>query len=264
MKLYQVDAFTRRRFHGNPAAVVPMEVFPEDTKLQAIAAENNLSETAYFTPVSGRPGSFNLRWFTPTVEVDLCGHATLASAHVLWSELGFAGDQIAFHSRSGELRVARDSDRYVLDLPEKLGERVEVSNDVIRALGREPAEVYVDSYTMCIFENKRDVHEVEPDMRAIAGLDAHGVIVTAPGAGHDFVSRFFAPALGVPEDPVTGSAHCALVPYWSRRLGKKELTAHQVSHRGGELWCRWDDAAHRVHLGGHAVTYLRGEISIND
>ena len=193
MKLFQVDAFTGRRFHGNPAAVVPLEVFPDDDKLQAIAQENNLSETAFITPRTDGAASFNLRWFTPALEVELCGHATLAAAHVVWTELGDERDTLAFDTRSGILTVKRDGARYTMDFPAIIGERVEPATDLIRALGREPSEVYRARNTMCVFDSKRQVLEIEPDAAGIAALDAFGVIATAPGTqarrtqGYQFV-----------------------------------------------------------------------------
>lgn len=262
MKIYQVDAFTRRRFHGNPAAVIPVETFPEDGTLLAIAGENNLSETAFFTRRTSGEADFHLRWFTPAAEVDLCGHATLAASHVLWTELGFERDRIVFDTRSGHLTVTRDGGRYSMDFPAAGGEPEEASTTVIRALGRQPAEVIRGMDLLCVFENKRDVHEIEPDLALLSAIETRGVIVTAPGAKHDFVSRFFAPSLGVAEDSVTGSAHCMLVPYWAKRIGRAELTAHQVSKRGGELWCKDIPGAGRVEIAGHAVTYLRGDIQI--
>lgn len=262
MNLYHVDAFTKRRFHGNPAAVVPMEVFADDAVLQAIAAENNLSETVFYTPQAHGPADYNIRWFTPTQEVDLCGHATLAAAHVLWNETRDTRETIVFESRSGLLTVSRDGDRIVLDFPELAAHPVDVTTPLVRALGRQPAEVFQAKNTLCVFENKRDIHELQPDFGLLAALPTFGVIVTAPASGHDFVCRYFAPRAGVPEDPVTGSAHCTLVPYWAKRLGKAALLSHQVSSRGGELWCRHDAQRARVHIAGHAVTYLRGTIEI--
>lgn len=266
MRLFQIDAFTSRRFHGNPAAVVPLEVFPDDARLQAIAEENRLSETAFFTKRSDRDADFNLRWFTPAKEVDLCGHATLATAHALWEELGHEAEAIRFDTRSGVLTVTRKDGRYAMDFPAIEGERVEATTDLVRALGREPDEVYRATNLMCVYGNKREVHEIDPDFPALARMGDDGgplgVIVTATGAGHDIVSRYFAPWAGVPEDPATGSAHCMLTPFWARRLGKRSISAHQVSKRGGELWCRYDEDRGRVELSGHAVTYLRGEIEI--
>ena len=264
MKIYQVDAFTKRLFHGNPAAVVPMEAFPDDTALQAIAAENNLAETAFFIPRGSGDANFHLRWFTPEVEVDLCGHATLAAAHVLWTEMGFEKEKIVFDGRSGLLTVSKDAEgRVELDFPAKPGEAVEITSTVVRALGREPVEMYRSDDLMCVFDNKRQVHELAPDFALLAGIEARGVIATAPGAGHDFVSRFFAPAVGINEDAVTGSAHCTLTPYWATKLGRDNLTAHQISKRGGELWCTNDRERGRVKISGNAVTYLRGEIHLS-
>lgn len=264
MKLYQVDAFTGRMFHGNPAAVVPLEVWPpEDSFMRAIAAENNLSETAFIVPRSAGEEDYAIRWFTPTEEVDLCGHATLASAHVLWTELGFESDSIVFASRSGPLTVSRRDGLLELDFPESSLEPAGVSTPLVRALGRQPAEAYRGKDLLCVFDNKRDVHELEPDFAALARVEGvRGVICTAPGASHDYVCRFFGPAVGVNEDPATGSAQCMLAPYWSKRLGKTTLAAHQVSARGGEMTCRVNDPAGRVKIAGHAVTYLKGEICL--
>lgn len=257
--LYQVDAFTRRLFHGNPASVVVLDKawLPDET-MQAIAAENNQAETAFV--LRGKGGKHALRWFTPTLEMDLCGHATLGAAHALWTHEKEKAKKLVFSSRSGALPVERRGDLIVLDFPSRPGERVPVTPALCAALGRTPVEAYKSRDLMFVFENKREVHELTPDLWKLAQMDALGVIVTAPGAGHDFVSRFFAPGAGVPEDPVTGSAHCTLVPYWAERLGRKILSAHQVSHRGGELFCEL--VGKRVHLGGHAVTYSRGTITV--
>lgn len=267
LRIFQIDAFTSRLFHGNPAAVVPLDAWLSDDTMQAIAAENNLAETAFFAPSEEDGADFHLRWFTPAAEIELCGHATLATAHALWNHLGFAGERIAFSTeRVGALGVERDGEgRLVLDFPARPSERLDPANGLVReigrVLGRAPDEVHVSRpKILAVYENKRDVHELRPDLRALAELEAQGVIVTAPAAGHDFVSRFFAPALGVDEDPVTGSAHCVLAPYWAGRLGKTSLTAHQVSPRGGELWC--EVRGDRVRIAGHAVTYLRGEIDV--
>ncbi|MEM7621687.1 MAG: PhzF family phenazine biosynthesis protein [Planctomycetota bacterium] len=271
MRLYQVDAFTARRFHGNPAAVVPLQVFPDDGVLQGIALENNLSETAFFAPAEESAADFRLRWFTPACEVDLCGHATLATAHVLWTELGFDRACVRFDSASGPLSVRRDASRYELDFPalpaREITDVPPAEGELVAAFGVQPARVLGSMDLLCVFENKRHVHELAPEahrIRSLCGDRFRGVIATAPGAGHDFVSRFFAPGAGVDEDPVTGSAHCILTPYWAETLGKTELTAHQVSARGGELWCRYDEPAGRVFISGHAVTYLRGEIEIGE
>lgn len=260
LTMYQVDAFTSKVFHGNPAAVVPLDAWLPDETLQGIALENNLSETAFFVP--GSDTEFALRWFTPALEVALCGHATLATAHVLWRHLGHNADLIRFSTRhSGMLGVSRAGDEIVLDFPAYTLEPSEVTSALVRALGRQPAEVLrAGPKLLAVFDNKRDIHEMEPDFAAIAALDALGVIVTAPGAKHDFVSRMFAPGAGIDEDPVTGSAHCALAPYWSKRLGRVELSAHQVSKRGGVLRCV--DNGDRILIAGQAVTYMVGEISV--
>ncbi|MEZ6243623.1 MAG: PhzF family phenazine biosynthesis protein [Phycisphaerales bacterium] len=264
LKLLQIDAFTSAVFKGNPAAVVPLDAWLADETMQAIALENNLSETAFFVPSENASADFHLRWFTPALEVALCGHATLASAHALWNHLGHAGDTLRFSTtRSGVLRVTRDDDLIVLDFPAYTLEPADISTPLVRALGRQPTELFTAGpKLLAVFENKRDVIEMEPDFRAVADLGHLSVIVTAPGAKHDFVSRFFAPHAGIDEDPVTGSAHCALAPYWSQRLGRKELSAHQVSKRGGVLRCV--DHGDRVHVAGHATTYLEGQITIPD
>jgi PhzF family phenazine biosynthesis protein len=264
LPFFQVDSFTGRLFHGNPAGVVLLEKWLPAEVMQAIAAENNLAETAFVTPASGKAAQggtrLAIRWFTPAVEVELCGHATLAAAHVLWRHVGVQAQSLTFESASGPLHVEREKDLLVLDFPSLPGRKSADGRAVTAALGRAPVEVYESSCMMAVFENKRDVHELIPDLEAIAALDTLGVIVTAPGVGHDFVSRFFAPALGIDEDPVTGAAHCTLAPYWSARLGKSKLTAHQVSSRGGELFC--EVRGERVRIGGRAVTYLDGRIRI--
>jgi PhzF family phenazine biosynthesis protein len=259
LPMYLVDAFTRRRFHGNAAGVVvlPKSWLPTET-MQAIAAENNQAETAFVLRGSG--GRHKIRWFTPTIEMDLCGHATLAAAHVLWDHEKEKAKKLVFSSASGNLPVERRGDLIVLDFPSRPGKPVPVTPAMCAALGRTPVEAYQDRDLMLVFENKREVHELEPDLWKIAQMDALGVIVTAPGAGHDFVSRFFAPRAGVPEDPVTGSAHCTLVPYWAARLKRSIVSGHQVSRRGGELFCEL--VGKRVHIGGHAVTYFAGTITV--
>ncbi len=274
LPLFQVDAFTRRPFHGNPAAVVLQAGADlDDTTLQSIAAENNLAETAFVrfrVPTHGVP-RFAIRWFTPTTEVDLCGHATLAAAHVLWRRAAATGaggmiargKRLIFESSAGELVVEREGDLIVLDFPAQPGQQMPIDSALTAALGVAPTECYRSEAgkIMAVFENRREVYGLMPDMAALAKLDALGVIATAPGSGHDFVSRFFAPRLGIPEDPVTGSAHCTLIPYWSDRLGKKRLAAHQVSKRGGELAC--EDRGTRVRIGGFAVTTVEGVLLVS-
>ena len=257
--IYKLDAFARKRFTGNPAAVVPLEGFPNDATMQAIAAENNLAETAFIVS-SG--DEYHIRWFTPTVEVPFCGHATLASAAVLLERLHPARTQIVFQSASGALQVERRNTHYVMNFPartlQRLGETVPQLN---RALGAEPLEVHRDNLNnyVVLFEQAATVRNLAPDLAALARLNCIGAIVTAPGdAGYDMVSRYFAPAKGIPEDPVTGGAHCALTPFWARRLGRSELRAYQASKRGGEMLCRLLDD--RVELQGNVVFYLEGEI----
>lgn len=263
LRYFHVDAFTSRAFHGNPAGVTLLESWLPDERMQAIAAEANLAETAFVAPKQpgGTEARYEIRWFTPRVEVELCGHATLSAAHVLWSQVGERAGRIVFESRSGPLPVTREGDQIVLDFPARPGTPMPVSAELCEALGRRPVEAYRSHKIMAVYESKREVHELAPDMAKIAALDTMGVIATAPGAGHDFVSRFFAPKVGIPEDPVTGSAHCTLVPYWAARLKKDRLTAHQVSRRGGELLCEL--AGDRVKLGGRAVLYLEGRILVS-
>jgi predicted PhzF superfamily epimerase YddE/YHI9 len=255
--MFQVDAFTDRVFGGNPAAVVllPMPL-PEET-LQAIAAENNLSETAFVVPASE---GFDLRWFTPRLEIDLCGHATLASAHVLFAGGHASGPRVVFHSRSGDLVVERDGNLLALDFPSRPPAPAPDDPRVSVALGGVPAEILRARDLLAIFASEDEVKGLRPDFARVEQLDAFAVIVSAPGSDCDFVSRFFAPRAGIAEDPVTGSAHCTLIPYWSRRLGKPVLHARQVSERGGVLFC--EDRGERVRIAGRCAEYLRGQITI--
>jgi PhzF family phenazine biosynthesis protein len=257
--IFQIDAFTSRRFAGNPAAVMPMENFPADNVLQAIAAENNLAETAFLVPEGS---DYRLRWFTPMVEVPLCGHATLASAAVVMERLEPGRSKVVFHSASGPLTVKRADAGYVMDFPARPSEPVSSPPGLADALGVVPVDVLVNAFNyMAVLENAQVVRELAPDMAAIARIDRPGVIVTAPGDGiYDFVSRYFAPAKGIPEDPVTGAAHCMLAPYWAKRLGKSAFRAFQASRRGGEILCRL--AGDRVELEGTCVFYLEGEVEI--
>ena len=266
--IYQVDAFARRPFAGNPAAVCPLtEWLPAET-MQLIAAENNLAETAFFVPLSGEEADFHLRWFTPTFEIDLCGHATLATAHVLWKERGFAKPDITFQSQSGLLKVRREADgRLVLDFPSRPPRAlppIEHPKVLMQALGpgaATPLAVLAARDLVVEFARADDVLALRPDFVALESLGYIGLVATAPGSGEvDFVSRFFAPEVGVPEDPVTGSAHSTLIPFWAEKLGKTELFARQESARGGELWCRL--RGERVDIGGYAVTFLRGEVQL--
>lgn len=255
--IYQVDAFTREAFAGNPAAVCPLEEWLDDETLAAIAAENNLSETAFFVRRGGR---YDLRWFTPETEVDLCGHATLASARVILDYLEPGRSEVHFDTKSGELAVRREGEMLALDFPSRPPSRCEPHDNLIPALGAHPEAVLASRDYLVVYRNEGDVKKLRPDMALLATVDKFAVIVTAPGRDADFVSRFFAPGAGIDEDPVTGSAHCTLVPYWSRRLAKKSLFARQVSVRGGELWC--EDMGERVKIAGHAVMFMKGEISL--
>ena len=257
LSLYQVDAFTSRVFGGNPAAVVPLDAWLPDATLQAIALENNLSETAFFVR---EPQGWHLRWFTPTQEVDLCGHATLGAAYVLFHHVQPGLERVEFASRSGPLVVTREGDWLVLDFPSRLPRPVAPQPGLVEALGARPTEVLASRDIVVVFDTEAQVRALRPDMARVALLDTFAVTVTAPGTDVDFVSRFFAPRAGVPEDPVTGSAHCSLVPYWARRLGKTRLMARQVSARGGELRC--EDRGERVHIAGQAVLYLVGQITV--
>lgn len=254
---YQVDAFTARAFAGNPAAVCPLEHWLDDELLQAIAAENNLSETAFFVASGQR---YALRWFTPTTEVDLCGHATLAAAHVLFDHLGYPGRRILFDTNSGELAVERRARMLQMDFPARPAERQEMPPALMDGLGIAPAELWAGDDYLAVFDDEAAIRALTPEPQALATLDRRGVIVTAPGDSADFVSRFFAPKAGITEDPVTGSAHCALTPFWAHRLGKHRLTAWQVSRRGGEIECELSDE--RVLLAGHAVTFMEGRIFV--
>ena len=258
LKLYQVDAFTEHLFGGNPAAVIPLEEWLTERAMQLIAMENNLSETAFLVKEVDR---WHLRWFTPVAEVDRCGHATLASAFTLFHTGLEAGEEIVFDSKSGELRVKRDGDRLRMDFPSRPTMPVAEFPGIEEALGAKPLELHAARDLLALFETEAQVRALEPDFGNMAGLDAYAVIATAPGDEVDFVSRFFAPALGIDEDPVTGSAHSTLIPFWSARLNRRELRARQISRRGGELWC--EHRGERVSIAGKAVLYLEGEIDLS-
>ena len=257
LPIYQVDAFTRRVFAGNPAAVVLLDEWLPDRTLAAIAAENNLAETAFVIP---RGEAMPLRWFTPAVEVDLCGHATLATAHVLFRYTFPSEKRLTFSTRSGDLPVTREGDILTLDFPARPGKPVPISDALIAALGMRPREAYQARDLMAVFDSEAQVRDLQPDVQRVAELDTFALIVSSSGDAVDYVYRFFAPRHGIAEDPVTGSANCTLVPYWSERLGTTDLTARQLSARGGELRCtlRGD----RVLISGNTVEYLRGEIDI--
>lgn len=257
LPMYQIDAFTNRVFSGNPAAVCPLDVWLDEATMQQIAAENNLSETAFFVRAGGHYG---LRWFTPVAEVDLCGHATLAAVFVLFTELEPQRSSVVFSTRSGDLAVVRDGDRLMMDFPSLATTPCDAPPELLEGLGCTPQEVRQGMDFLVVLEDEQAVRMLQPRMDALARLHTRGVCVTARGESADIVSRFFAPAYGIPEDPVTGSAHCALVPYWSAQLGKTHLHALQVSPRGGELFC--EDAGPRVRLAGHAVKFLQGVINL--
>ena len=257
LPLRQIDAFTSRLFGGNPAAVVLLDAWLADETLQAIALENNLSETAFVIPRAERSP---LRWFTPTTEVELCGHATLAAAHVLFEECFPKTDRLSFETLGGELAVERDDGLLHLDFPSRPGKPVELTAPLVSAIGARPSEVRLARDLLAVFDSEAQVVAFRPDFDRIRELDAFALIVTAPGEAVDFVSRFFAPRAGVAEDPVTGSAHCTLIPYWAARLGKTKLRARQLSRRGGELACEL--RGDRVRIGGTTVEYLRGEIHV--
>jgi PhzF family phenazine biosynthesis protein len=257
--IFQVDAFATRRFAGNPAAVMSVEQFPDEALMQAVAEENNLAETAFIV----REGAdYRIRWFTPTTEVPLCGHATLASAAVVMERLEPRRRQVTFHSASGPLSVSRTANGYVMNFPARLSVVVVAPPGLAEALGVSPVEVVADAFNYLVrLENAQIVRGLSPNFPAIAALDRSGVIVTAASEDrYDFISRYFAPAKGIAEDPVTGGAHCALAPYWAARLGKTGFRAFQASRRGGEVLCRV--RGNRVELEGTCVFYLEGEAEI--
>jgi PhzF family phenazine biosynthesis protein len=258
IKLYQIDAFTDRIFGGNPASVCPLNHWLPDDTMQRIAMENNQAETAFFVRERNR---FHIRWFTPALEVDLCGHGTLASAYVLFYLEDFAGPVVEFDSRSGLLRVTKENDLLTLDFPADPPLKVSPPEDLITALGSWPVDIYKGkSDYLLVYASAEEIESIKPDMRLLAQVPARGIIVTAPGMDVDFVSRFFAPQSGIPEDPVTGSAHTTLTPYWAARLGQSRLNARQLSRRGGRLQCALD--GERVKISGQAVAYMAGEIQL--
>jgi PhzF family phenazine biosynthesis protein len=259
IRIYQADAFTDKLFGGNPAAICPLDEWLPDEMMQKIAIENNLAETAFF--VKNDTG-YKLRWFTPEYEIDLCGHATLASAHILFTQLGHKENEIYFETiKAGTLIVKKEGDKYTMDFPLRPPILIDAPVGLIEALGeKQPVEVLRSRDYFLVYESESDIREISPDFFALSKMDTVGVIVTAPGDKVDFVSRFFAPGAGIPEDPVTGSAHCNLIPYWAEKLGKTKLYAYQLSARKGELWCELK--GDRVLMSGKAVTYLKGEIFV--
>lgn len=255
--LYQIDAFTNQLFAGNPAAVCPLENWPDDNTLLSIAAENNLSETAFFVK---QKNQYLLRWFTPKVEVDLCGHATLASAYVIFNYLNPALDLIRFETKSGQLIVRREGKFLSMDFPARKPKPCEAPHDLLTALNEEPSAVLLARDYLVVYDSQKTVRSIQPNFDLLSKLNALGIIITAPGDTVDFVSRFFAPKAGINEDPVTGSAHSTLIPYWSDKLNKIKMHAFQVSDRGGELFC--ENLGDRVKISGQAVKYLEGFVEI--
>lgn len=258
--IYQADAFTDQLFGGNPAAVCPLTEWLPESEMQKIAAENNLAETAFFIK---KGNDFEIRWFTPEFEIDLCGHATLATAHIIFTQLNYADDTIHFHTlKAGILTVNLHANLYTLNFPSRVAETALAPTGLLEALGgqAQPVEVLLSRDYMLVYDTESQIRAFEPDYNALSKIDALGIIVTAPGDKCDFVSRFFAPSAGINEDPVTGSSHCNLIPYWAEKLGKNKLYALQVSARLGELWCELK--GDRVLMAGKAVTYLKGEIYV--
>lgn len=257
LPMWQVDAFASRRFAGNPAAVVPLSEWLPEATMQAIAAENNLAETAFFVP---QGDDYAIRWFTPAEEVPLCGHATLATGWVVLNKLEPERAQVTFHSKSGPLQVRRAGARLAIDLPSIPPGLAAKNEELVKTLGANPLALFEGFQWLAVYESPEQVRALAPDFVALGALPLHGVIVTARGTDCDFVSRFFAPAIGINEDPVTGSAHSRLVPYWSKVLGKTTLHARQVSARGGELWCEL--RGDRVIMAGDVAAYLEGTIEV--
>jgi PhzF family phenazine biosynthesis protein len=257
LKSYTLDAFTDHVFGGNPAAVCPLSEWLDDRTLQNIAAENNLSETAFFVPEGD---GYHLRWFTPVNEVELCGHATLATSFVIFEQIAPEKTELRFRALAGTLRVTRDGDLLSLDFPSRPPQKIDMPAELVAALGTTPLEMWKARDYMALFDDESAIRSLRPDMAKLAKFDMHALIVTAPGRECDFVSRFFAPGHGIDEDPVTGSAHCTLIPFWADRLGKTKLHAQQVSKRGGELFCEL--LGDRVKISGRCVLYAEGSIHI--
>jgi len=258
LAMYQVDAFANKVFQGNPAAVVPLEKWLSEEQMQNIATENNLSETAFFIPVDD---GYHLRWFTPVHEARLCGHATLAAAYVVFKYLRSQLQSVRFHTLSGILGVKTNEDMLFLDFPRMSLHKTDVPQELLKGLQAQPEQVFKtveDTNYYAIFDREEEIFTLKPNLDDLAKLFPFGVVVTAPGKSYDFVSRYFAPGAGIPEDPVTGSVHCGLIPYWSDRIGKTKLLAKQVSKRGGELYCEL--SGDRVSIGGKAALYLEGTI----
>ncbi|RUR07227.1 PhzF family phenazine biosynthesis protein [Legionella sp. km772] len=259
LPLYQIDSFTSTLFDGNPAAVCPLDYWLDDKVLQLIARENNLSETAFIVPHNN---SYQIRWFTPNMEVDLCGHATLASAFVLFELLNYPEKLIQFTSKSGLLSVKKEADLLIMDFPALSYTKIEPSEELIKAITIRPDELYQSTFDLlAIYEDAKLIHQVKPDLNALIRLSCRGIILSARDSHTDVYSRCFYPGCDVPEDPVTGSAHCVIAPYWCARLNKKKIHARQGGARQGELWCEVDKE--RVYLSGQAQLYLQGEINLS-
>lgn len=259
LTLYQIDAFTNKLFGGNPAAVIPLKEWLPDTLMQNIAQENNLSETVFFVP---KDEGFHIRWFTPELEIDLCGHATLAAAFVLYNFLNYKKNKIHFYSRSGELIVENIEEKLQLNFPARMPERINEYPEILLAgLGiKEHLGVYKSRDYVIELATQKEILDIKPNMALLNQVDVIGIIITAPGLDCDFVSRFFCPNCGIPEDPVTGSAHSTLIPFWAEKLNKNKLYAKQLSQRGGELWC--ENIGDRVTMSGNCMFYMKGEISV--
>jgi PhzF family phenazine biosynthesis protein len=257
ISLYQIDAFASKLFEGNPAAVCPLDEWLPNKTMQSIAEENNLSETAFFVP---KENGLQIRWFTPKGEVDLCGHATLATAFVLFNILGYKRDKIEFDSRSGLLIVTKDNERIVMDFPAQPPVLCDIPKEIVKAFNIAPIECLKSEDFIVVFEREIDIETAKPDFEQLTKLDLRGVIITAKSSRYDFIARFFAPKYGIPEDPVTGSAYTQLAPYWASKIGSKRFRVKQVSSRGGELTC--EIVNDRVLISGKAVKYLEGKINI--
>ena len=260
IKIYKVDAFTNKLFSGNPAAVCPLDDWLPDEVMQSIALENNLSETAFFIQ---KKDKYFIRWFTPEVEIGLCGHATLATAHVIFTEMDFKGNNIEFCTKTGDvLKVIRNKNILSMNFP-SYEPKITNQNleEIFTALGVCPTFFLCHNYGFAVFKNEEDIIKITPNFNTLGNLPYDGIIATAPGENIDFVSRFFAPKFGINEDPVTGGAHCELIPYWSKRLNKKDMIARQLSKRGGELYCSY--LGDRVIIGGKAITYMQGELLLS-
>ena len=258
MQYFVVDAFTDKLFTGNPAGVCLVDGCLDSGTMQSIAAENNLAETAFIVK---QEGHYGLRWFTPVAEVDLCGHATLASAYVIYNFVDKDAQSVRFETKSGLLTVARKEGLYEMDFPARMPERIEITSRITQAAGLPVLEAHSSRDLLLLMENEQLIRDFIPNFELLKQIEGYlGIIITAPGDSVDFVSRFFAPAVGVPEDPVTGSAHSTLIPFWAQRLGKDKMVAKQLSHRGRTLFC--ENRGDRVKIAGKAVLYLRGEIRV--